>query len=469
MRPDMRRAGTGAVGFTLIEVLMASFIIALGALGLAALFAGAARQQQVASDTTRSVSMTKSAESMLVENFGLLQGPGLTNLPADRWFPCYANTGFNYLTVDPLQNGSAYFTVPAIEPIPVVLYERPMNPPTAGFGVGQMLNPSAPPIPFAGNLIEFGQRRLVADTLSPIQVTIRTHCGLFGGGAPSFNTIDFIYYPPPSGPEDPNIKYYIDSTKPPPSVYPPTTDFIAIDVQDIPIDGADFARVHSFDFSDVRLGVCPGGGFSKAVERIVVLDYQFKNDRLISLSDRIIEREDSRAPGGRRAQMAFSVLYRRTSGNTSQLAVVTYSLEPDSAASVYVPPETRADFDGDRAPLRRVELRLAYDDTAERYTVSVDDPDLAWAVEPGQQIIFEGEPGSPGSDFAVRVLGKRVVDDEHIGFLERGPRGAGAPLLPDRTVAVDRLAWVLQDVVRSREDGSRWRIRPVEVRLFQVR
>lgn len=65
-RPAVRRSR----GFTLIEVLMAAFVMAIGVLGLTALFAGAARQQQLSSQTTRSVSAARSADAFIAERFG---------------------------------------------------------------------------------------------------------------------------------------------------------------------------------------------------------------------------------------------------------------------------------------------------------------------------------------------------------------------------------------------------------------
>lgn len=60
-------------GFTLIEVLMAAFVMAIGVLGLTALFAGAARQQQLSSQTTRAVAAARSADAFIAERFGPIE------------------------------------------------------------------------------------------------------------------------------------------------------------------------------------------------------------------------------------------------------------------------------------------------------------------------------------------------------------------------------------------------------------
>ncbi|MGP1345234.1 MAG: type IV pilus modification PilV family protein [Phycisphaerales bacterium] len=55
------RRSRSAAGFTLIEVLLAAFVLALGVLGLTALFAGGARQQQLANEVTRATSLAEAA------------------------------------------------------------------------------------------------------------------------------------------------------------------------------------------------------------------------------------------------------------------------------------------------------------------------------------------------------------------------------------------------------------------------
>lgn len=70
LRQGSQRAAQSA-GFTLVEVLIATFILALGVLGLAALFAGGVRQQQLASEATRATSFTEAALA-LEANFGVM-------------------------------------------------------------------------------------------------------------------------------------------------------------------------------------------------------------------------------------------------------------------------------------------------------------------------------------------------------------------------------------------------------------
>ena len=63
--PGRSRGGVRRDAFTLIEVLIATFIFALGILGLLALFAGAAVQQQAASQVTNSVFASNAAEAVV--------------------------------------------------------------------------------------------------------------------------------------------------------------------------------------------------------------------------------------------------------------------------------------------------------------------------------------------------------------------------------------------------------------------
>jgi hypothetical protein len=63
--------GPRPAGFTLVEVLLATFVLALGVLGLAALFAGGIRQQQMTADASRTTTLAESALAWQA-NFGVM-------------------------------------------------------------------------------------------------------------------------------------------------------------------------------------------------------------------------------------------------------------------------------------------------------------------------------------------------------------------------------------------------------------
>ena len=117
MSPTRPRAG-----FTLIEVLLATFVIALGVLGILALFAGAAKQQQASSFETAAIFATKNAEGLLTSNFSALGvDPGAPPPREDVWhiLPMRGcDEQQRYLTAPPGQ----FFLVSVTQP--TVLYQN---------------------------------------------------------------------------------------------------------------------------------------------------------------------------------------------------------------------------------------------------------------------------------------------------------------------------------------------------------
>lgn len=69
-------------GFTLVEILVAATVLGLGVLGISTLFAGAARQQQIASEQTESARVARNIESLLSDRFERFGGAALDEDPA---------------------------------------------------------------------------------------------------------------------------------------------------------------------------------------------------------------------------------------------------------------------------------------------------------------------------------------------------------------------------------------------------
>jgi hypothetical protein len=146
-----------ARGFSLMEVLMAAFVMGLGVLGLTALFAGAARQQQLASMQTRSSMMVSGAEALLGDRLGaidlvddLCNGGAFRHpcrtaftdpLQDDVWYPvpmedvqsAEAATAGAFLTLKPAGGGGSwieddlYFRLEPTEDLPRLLYRAAWN------------------------------------------------------------------------------------------------------------------------------------------------------------------------------------------------------------------------------------------------------------------------------------------------------------------------------------------------------
>ncbi len=107
-------------GFTLIEVLMAAFVIALGSLGLIALFAGSAGVQIASARLTTSVTLSKNAEAVLRTKVSDLStdaslGCAPPTFNNDAWYPLPSDDEFGYLTLtryDDLNSPALFFQVP---------------------------------------------------------------------------------------------------------------------------------------------------------------------------------------------------------------------------------------------------------------------------------------------------------------------------------------------------------------------
>ena len=482
------RASGAARAFTLIEVLIAAFIIALGVIGLTALFAGAARQQQVASEITRSVSITKSAEAKLVDLIGRLSDEDssiATAIDVDRWYAVPAHPDLDYLMVDFDGSGSLYFEAPAVES-EVLLYERPADAGTQGVGIlgARFDNPASAPVPYQGVLRPFGQRRVLPESIGAISVSY---------GLPE---------PPPVGcPAPPGVEsfafdgryfngnlnlpvYFGDGAPPPGALQATWQNYVVLDIQDTPVSGSALAQLHAINIEKL-LRICLATSLAYLVVEKIEIDgpvpYRFKNDRLVSLADRMSLVGDARSEpdddcwyvAGKRPSIGFSCVFRRTSADTSQLMVATYALQPAGRKGCYTPPESLSDIDSGRAPMREVDVTLAYDDIEERYFITTTADDDRFVLDAGQLVMFSGEtitgPESiPGADAPVRVIRRVMRDDEERGYLDRSPRARGDSLLRERSQRVRMDAWVIQPSVQSNGDETFWGLSPVEFRVFQV-
>ncbi|MEM1424442.1 MAG: prepilin-type N-terminal cleavage/methylation domain-containing protein, partial [Planctomycetota bacterium] len=76
-------------GFTLLEILMSTFVIALGSLGLLALFAGAAAQQRASVQLTDSVTFSKNAEALVTSKFRALGSDSVLGCQSPSFVPGY--------------------------------------------------------------------------------------------------------------------------------------------------------------------------------------------------------------------------------------------------------------------------------------------------------------------------------------------------------------------------------------------
>lgn len=461
--------------FTLVEVLIATFIIALGVLGLLALFAGAARQQQTATQVTLAATAARNAEAIIANNFGKIQNGSFV---AGQWNPLpIASVQNPYLTVNPSCDPlGPYFLVDSLDPLPRTLYEWTETleyltpfPALVGFT-------GNPPQSFARNLRNIGQRRI-----DPGSVFLRVEVTFdppLGQGVKRVDTYNYFRLPDEIYQEDSGARLVFPRDGIPSSLAPPRPldDFITLDCQ-FTCNGTQPASIYALRIDAVNQDIN-----KYFISKIELLSYQWRNDQLVSLGNRIVSRLDPAAPNGSRPDIAYSVLFRRLD-TASQMCVFTYQLTPAASSARFVPPETETLLYGSerfvRPPVRRADVDLRFDEQAKAYYVSIGDrEEILWAIAPGQVLLAAERltPAGPGADAPVKVVRReRRVNGgtvEWRGYLSDSPRTNNNSLLPHSQrvngQAANIAVYGVNDVIRSLQDNSEWRLKPLEAFVFQV-
>ncbi len=525
----LQRNGFSRDGFTLIEVLMAAFIIALGVLGLSALFAGAARQQQVASQTTSAVVVSNNAEAIVARNFGTIDGAGFVGAGSPLegvWYPIPVPdtaTGNNYsednyLSIDAADNGdidgTVYFLVD--EPQSVVLMEWPQRQDLdAEYRVASAADRSRV---YSRGVSEraLPHGRIEPTSLTEVRVTLGptsetsderdrvlyfsyvhgsdVRAQVDGGTLPTSpdqgNAINDWGTLPSSAddPDDPSDDERLLRLFPNGQVN--YSNYIVLDVglgPDAPrlYTDPEPARILAMNIGTVR------DVTGLQIRRVEVTSYKWRNDRLISLEDRIVSKEDATSASGRRPDIGYSLLYRRFNTGASQIGVFTYQLTPVDGTALrptgtvrageplFVPKERKSELDNGDAPVRKATgVDLAYDNVNKNYYISVpqDNEDIRWVAEPGQLLVIsERESQSAitnlfsGADLPVRVLRKTRVGNTIRADLDRVPRSAGESMLLNLNQTLDVSVWAVQETVKSRRSNATWKLSPLDFRVIQVR
>jgi len=496
-------------GFTLIEVLIATFVIALGTIGLIALFAGAASQQRVASQTTVSVIVSKNAEAIISPRFGRLEGTLFDGDPftgfRDRgvWWPVAADSQGN-LSINPdattvAQRDRAYFLLERNEPS--VLFDLPENQQWRQQALGrgtyrangsgpdsQVFNTSPYPVR------RFPVGRLDARATGSIQVVTNDQPT---PNDPNYSyrgevTTRFVYVNtnyalgrpqnwPPTPAQFANTGEY--------ALFTPTGGFpgadgsyILVKREEDAASGEPLSFIHSFNILPL---VDPSGDGSneRHLQRIIVPRVVHRSAEVISSGDRVIEVRDSDFDAGVRPDIGYSLLYRKLEGGGSQIAVFTYFINGTNRAARFrlqernqdAPSPFGNDSGSDEWGLRMLgNVPLAYDNERRQYYFLATSDLQINALAPGSVILVSGQPESAnnriaGSDLPVRVV-RQVRAPTGNGFrcyINRVPRAGGKSMLPFRNQTQSLDLWTMRDRVRS-TDGSEWTLRPREVRIFNV-
>lgn len=493
--------------FTLIEVLLATFILGLGVLGLLALFAGAARQQQVSSQETRAHFAARSAQAALAPSFGALRIPNQALFRENVWYRLPMDERHNFLSVNPQGSTQGpYFLVASTVTTPAPLFVRDNYQPPGGGVIGiDCADTAVPgftgaptgPYDTADWDFTFVNRRLEPDSIR-IAVEVSWCEDTDADGTPDtrIEPRTWEFYRAPGVPyeydsahnsatsglwllpmngsldHDPDNSFsFVD---------PLDQNYLVIDTQPQP-RGTDPARVESMYLGGIR--DIPAGDPQPVrsggrVERMFILDYRWRADQLISLTDRVIARPDPAAPDGRTPEQCYSVLYRRTA-TASEAVVAAYALVPTASGVRFVPPETFRDIERNDSPIRQVMLTLKYDRDVDQYYLRTTLDDDLWAIQPGQVVLVEGHPvlpNSPGSDEPVRVVRLTRESAEQgrgwRGYLDAVPRAGGQAMLPwnlaESGQGANLRLFAVADTVSSRADGSVWKLAPLRMTVFRV-
>lgn len=476
-----RMHGGPAGGFTLIEVLIAAFVIGLGMLGLAALFAGAASQQRISAETSSSLLAARNAEAVILKSFGRIEGSGVTIVPPGVWFAMPAAEDEGYLSIDAFDGdssvGSLYFVVDEFSPL--TLYEREEEDATAA---GRALISTSPstisdyPVPFRDRLRWMPERRI--HVLQPTseepsgfssipEIVVRFSVRSTGQAATMrlvFTPLDQSpppWHPPIGDPLEPEYAAFTFGGN------LLSSNYILLALENDP-QGVRKARIDRMQIGLVE------GNTDLWIDSIEIPRYSYRNDRLLSRSDRLVMRSDAEAPDGERPVIAFSGVFRRLETGGAQLALFSYLLEPTTRDLTFEPNESLSEIINApyQGPLRLADVTLRFDAIAERYYFEADDANR-WAVETGQLLLVQegADPGFfgsgrvPGGDVEVRVTQLQRDGTRWRGWLNRSPTRCSSTMLTNRP-EVRLAAWAVQPFVEAPD--AEWRLTPLDVRFFQL-
>lgn len=498
--------GKGRGGFTLIEVLIASIILALGTLGLLVLFAGAAQQQREASEVTSSIIASSTAGAILERRFANIDGRFITssstnlidNISDGAWYviPTVDNRNdddFGTISIDPGDSGDLFFVLSQPDPVPLYapstrdgslngrgsfddalngtdsifnedtirkLPHRRIEPDSAG--VIRVITDDAPTVAPSAQI---GERAIFYFRVDrdDVPATAVQSINTWQADSPANNgVID----------NDSPFHLYTRNGQP---LAVGDRDHIVMDLQsdDASIAGDFNARLRAFYIEPVATDS------TRVITDISISPYTYRESAAISLADRV--KLDAQG----NPSLAYSLLFRSQEDSIPEVGVFTYAIRSDRRGNAFRPDEsindnpTSSDFGrpNDEAPLRLIDADIAYDEDFEQYYLTVDNNNDVFAIQPGQIVLIARGPDNvvtpsgtfdfKGSDIAVNVLGLRNIDGETRGYIDRVPRSLCKPVLPDRDDTADIEILVVQQRITD-VDGNRWILEPRAFDVFPI-
>lgn len=483
-QPAPRRASVlrDPAGFTLIEVLIAVIVIGLGMIGISALFAGTARQQQLASQLTRSTTASRNAEAQILEKFRGFRGtkdlldcvPAYSGNPNNIPIDERLTTEWRRLNSTAVSNVLSLAQQPAAgntEACSTMYFERTLPP----FSMLNLAGLTGAPISAALDLDGFNggtplprmnanfPNRSVVPEVTVIDVYVATNTPLtdpeFAAGSLKFTYL----YDPDAVTGDGACNKRIALLRPDVSSRPAwvdaslaaqgwanpdsdwrTADFIEIDTQKCPIEATtgnnlvafiNAMRVYAVNEPN-RITGTKSHTNSRYIERIEVRTSAYRSLDVLSLRERVLSEPSA---DGTRDTIGTSVLIREASSTTVQVALFTYSLQSDRVTARYIPKEDdQWPFDGatngeerDR-PIRRTTIELVRNIETQTYWAYAA-ANESWIGRFGQVLLFSGDAeitgpnAQDGAENPCRVV-RVIKPNSGVGFwceLDRPPRSGG--------------------------------------------
>jgi len=575
-RRGLGRRGAARGGFTLVEILIAATVLGLGVLGIATLFAGAARQQQLAFDESSTQRVTNNIDALVADRFERFGGGSFVRDEAEAGnFPYFAPGQWHpvasapyggaagqslpgSLSLDRSDNGladqTAYglirgqslalyrapWTSPDLVPNPTAAWNQPMRQDTF------TMTPMDDPMPFTvSEMLTMSQegallRPAPTGRLHPgftVEVRFAQEVEQIGATGPEWVfddlggsdgqvpvlALEYLDWddldaaqgntelwpeqqtpPQPQTPASIEVVSASEGMGSPPTVMRGSLGAMSDSWLEFSVERPDQSDppVSNLNAGQVVMPGYNSSGGRTLVREVRLVDPLYREDRLLSLDERIGYTRDEAFQGGRRPSRGVAQLFRRTLDGRDQLMSISYTLEPlgrvqyDPSTEIpFVPPDTYARlYDTTQMPanyglLSQVTLTLGYDE-ARGYTLTAMAVQDEWALERGQilvvaragmnpvdpQMADRTDPNDPGADFAVRVRRTLRVGGNLVGVLDDSPRqslarGGPRSMLPDRMATVPVQVWALRDVVRSADGGDLdvdWRVRPTGARVVTL-
>ncbi len=485
--------------FTLIEVLLAVFIIGLGSIGLFALFAGVASQQTRASELTRAVGQAQGLLGAMEGRVGPIgewkDGVGtpysdpVFGEPLVRgvWYPTFSYYGDEdpSLSVNPrgtinLLRGR-YFVSPKVEAEifsnPAVftgaLYQPATNNP--GTPTFSSTDPAGSSLYANSQIVRLPHTRAAMGT---VEIEFWKSNVNTGAESLAFAASDLALVPLVSNDQlasesEAGVSYQLPRDAVPGE--PQVRFFYA----ERPTGSAytSLAGIDSFDMTDV---LTPGVEWISSIR----VRYAHRGDRLLGLSERLVTVPDDTRPSGRRATVGATAMYRITPRGRSQFVTLAYTVNPLDRTGDFVPPENPINT-GPLATngLLRVsnDYKLVYDETRREYYMTWGANDDFALVE-GDIVIVGGQlnppPGSEinlyGADDPVTVSRVLTVADEQRAYLSDTPRVLGRSMAANSVnnseIDIFRVFTLRREVEVVDAEGvmSRWELRPVLYQTLDV-